>query len=715
MRVTSFLAHTSETGLMQTVEDHLTGTAALSAEFAASFGAKAQGQLLGLAHDIGKYSAEFQRRLLEQGPRVDHSTAGAFECARRGMEWAAFGVAGHHGGLPDGGSHLDAAGQPTLWGRLKSTADGKNPSYTAWPGALPTVPPLPAMGKDGLTDSFFIRMLYSCLVDGDFLDTESFMKGAPPPLGGRDTLPTLLARLEDYISGWWSPKTELNRRRCDILCACLDGGSQKRGLYTLTVPTGGGKTVASLAFALRHAIANGMERIIYVIPYTSIIEQNAAVFRSILGEDNVVEHHSGVSYDPAEGATPAQYRQALAAENFDAPVVVTTAVQFFESLYSNRPSQCRKLHNLANSVLIFDEAQMLPLAHLRPCVAAIAHLVAHCRASAVLCTATQPVLGDLFREFTPTLSPRELCPGTVDLYGHFRRVTFAHGGTLSREMLAERLAGQNQVLCIVNSRKSAEALYRLLPPEHRYHLSTLMYPAHRRAMLSEIRRRLREGLPCRVVSTSLIEAGVDVDFPAVWREEAGLDSILQAAGRCNREGSRIARDSLVTVFRGEDALPPLFRRNIGATAEALSGNADPAHPHTVQRYFLALLDLVGGSLDKSGTLDAFRRGLEGTQMPFRTVAEGFHLIDSATKTIYIPVDDGRELVEQLRSGARSRQLFRALGQYGVSVYEKHYQSLWAAGDLDELEDGSAVLNNLSLYSPETGLSLEADFGKGLFV
>ena len=581
MPVRRCLAHVSEDGSEQSVEAHLEGTAALAAGFAAPFGAGAQGRFVGLAHDIGKYSDAFQRRLLENGKKVDHATAGAVECARLGAEWAAFCVAGHHGGLPDGGSILDDAGCSTLIGRLKRGLSGGIPDYSAWPGGLPPSTPPALWGRDPLTDSFFVRMLYSCLVDGDYLDTEAFLRAAPPPRSGHDPLPVLLERLEGHISGWWPPKTDLNRRRCQILRACLDGGDRPRGLYTLTVPTGGGKTVASLAFALRHAIANGLDRVIYIIPYTSIIEQNAAVFRDILGEGNVVEHHSGVNWDPEDETAPAQYRQTLAAENFDAPVVVTTAVQFFESLYASRPSQCRKLHNCSNSVLIFDEAQMLPLEHLRPCVAAIAQLVSHFRSTAVLCTATQPALEAQFRAFAPALPIQELCPGTSDLYEHFRRVTFARAGRLSRE--------------------------------------------------------------------------------------------------------------------------------------ALSDGADPARPETVRRYFLSLLDLSGPALDRYGVLDAFQRGSDAGRMPFRSVSERFHLIDSPTKTVYIPLDGGVPLTDRLRAGERSRALFRQLGQYGVSLYDQHYQALRSAGDLEELEDGTAVMANLSLYSRETGLSLDADFGKGLFV
>lgn len=529
--------------------------------------------------------------------------------------------------------------------------------------------------------------------------------------GGYDALGVLLDRLTAYTARWSEPKTALNRSRWDILTACRDGASRPRGLYTLTVPTGGGKTVASLAFALGHAVQNGMDRVIYIVPYTSIIEQNAQVFREILGDNNVLEHHAGSLADMDENATPEQRRQALAAENWDAPVVVTTAVRFFEAMYANRSSQCRRLHNLANSVLIFDEAQMLPVGHLRPCVAAIAHLVKDFRSTAVLCTATQPALDMQFRPYG--LAPVELCPGAAAMAGPFRRVTFHFGGEMDLDALVTELSGRDQALCIVNTRKQAAMLFAALPEEGSYHLSTLMCPAHRRAVLAEIRDRLNAGMPCRVVSTSLVEAGVDVDFPAVYREMAGLDSILQAAGRCNREGKRPAGDSVVTVFESGAKAPDLFQANVRSAREALAEGAAPDTPAAVERYFHSLFDLRGEqSMDKCGVLDAFQRGVEGRVMPFRTVAERFHLIDNATKTVYIPWGEGVALTERLLAGERSRTLYRQAGQYGVAVYEQHFKALIPA--LTFLDDDSAVLNEMSLYSQLTGLSLAADWGQGLF-
>lgn len=701
----NYLAHIAEDGRQQTVAEHLRGTAELCAGFASAFGAEELGRLAGLAHDLGKYSDDFQRRLRGSTERVDHATAGMIECCKLGQGSAAFAVAGHHAGLPDGGGQGDGPGEPTFFGRLKK----KLPSCETWKEELRLLEVPPPRFSSQPEEMFFTRMLYSCLVDADYLDTETFMEGRALDRGGGDPVEALENKLQDYISGWFPPKTELNQERCEILRRCqAQGEAQRPGLFTLTVPTGGGKTVASLAFALRHARTHGLRRVIYVIPYTSIIDQTAQTFRKILGGQNVLEHHSGVLYDIEDEARPENARLARVAENWDMPVVVTTAVQFFDSLFACRSSQCRKLHNLAESVIVFDEAQMLPVPYLRPCVYAIAQLVRRYGASAVLCTATQPALDGIFQEFLSDRPAVELCP--VFQPEVFRRVTFRREGKLSWTEAAERISGQKQALCIVNSRKSAQTLYAMLDREGAFHLSTLVYPAHRSTVLAEIRRRLGEGLPCRVVSTSLIEAGVDVDFPAVFREEAGLDSILQAAGRCNREGKRPAGESVVTIFQGETPPPRLFETPIGAGRVALSRYNQPDSPEAIRCYFQELLDLKGPqALDQKNILSMMERKF----LPFRQVSENFHLIDSETKTVYIPLGEGEGLVQRLRSGEYG--LFRELGRYGVSVYPQHFRSLDSAGDLEVLENGAAVLTNLALYDPDTGLSLTADSGKALFI
>lgn len=708
------IAHIADDGRAQTVLAHLQGTAAWAREFARCFGGEGQAELAGLAHDIGKYSTAFQKRLRGEPVQVDHSTAGSVECWKNRQLCAAFAVAGHHTGLPDGGCQTDHADQPTLMGRIKRGERGQLEPCEGWRQEV-TLPQaaFPAfLTRLGPEWVFFTRMLYSCLVDADFLDTEAFMDGRERE-HNEISMQQLWDRLQDHISGWFPPRGELNRQRCRILERCIrEGDTQQPGLFSLTVPTGGGKTVASLAFALSHAQKHGLRRVIYVIPYTSIIEQTAEVFREILGTENVLEHHSNVLYDLRGEADPCTIHLAKATENWDMPVVVTTAVQFFESLYACRSSQCRKLHNIAGSVVIFDEAQMIPVSYLRPCVWAISQLVSHYGVSAILCTATQPALEPIFREFLPQYLIRELCPPDTCQWEVFRRVTFRQSGALTWDELAARLNACEQVLCVVNTRKAAQDIYRRLEGEESFHLSTLMYPAHRKRQLAEIRRRLREGLPCRVVSTSLIEAGVDVDFPVVFRETAGLDSILQAAGRCNREGKRTAEESIVTIFEGEEAAPPLFSTAIGAGRAVMARHEDMASRDAIHDYFSELLDLKGKEAqDKAQILPL----IQSEFFPFRTVAERFHLIDSPTRTVYVPLGEGAEWVERLRSGESSQGLFRRLGQYSVSVYEKHFTALEAAGALEVLENGAAILCDLALYSEETGLSLESDSGKGLFV
>ena len=708
----TYLAHIAGDGRKQTAAEHLNGTAERCALFAAPFGAEELGRLAGLSHDLGKYSMEFQRRLAG-GPKVDHATAGAFACWRMGQPLAAFAAAGHHGGLPDGGTQGDSPDAGTFLGRMKRAERGGLPDCSAWTEeiALPSPAP-PPCGTEPLSQMFFTRMLFSCLTDADFLDTEAFMDGSPRPEHPAP-LDDLWERLQRHISGWFPPQGELNSRRCAVLEQCIRmGKTQPPGLFTLTVPTGGGKTVASLAFALAQARARGLRRIIYVIPYTSIIEQTAQEFRTILGAENVLEHHSNAAYEIDAEATPKTVRLAQAAENWDMPVVVTTAVQFFESLYANRPSQCRKLHNLAGSVILFDEAQLLPLPCLRPCVHAIAQLVQHYGASAVLCTATQPALGPLFAEFLPGRPAVELCPPELCPPEPFRRVCFRQAGRLDWDTLSGQLQQHEQVLCVVNSRKSAQEIFTRLSGEGNFHLSTLMYPAHRRAKLEEIRRRLKEGLPCRVISTSLIEAGVDVDFPAVFREEAGLDSILQAAGRCNREGKRPPEDSIVTIFQGEDPPPRLFETSIGAGKIVLDHCQDVSSRAAIHTYFSTLLDLKGAEAQDAHHILPL---MESEFFPFRTVAERFHLIESPTTTVYLPLEEGAGLVELLRSGQYSRTLYRRLGQYGVSVYPQHLAALEQAGALEHLEDGSVVLRDIGLYTQTTGLTLEPSGGNALFI
>lgn len=713
-------AHIREDKTIQSISDHVTGTAKLAKLFADRFSAGTHAYLCGLLHDIGKYSDSFQRRIYEGGERVDHSSAGAQVLKERFEEIGfllAYCVAGHHGGLPDGGSLIDAPDEPTLNGRLKRKldvferfkADIKFNAHTA-----DMMLPIRPIGNIGFSLSFFIRMLFSCLVDGDRLDTECFMQNGKSRVHF-DTIGGLSFKLDRFLSGFADSGKKINQKRSEILRCCIDNSEGARGLYTLTVPTGGGKTISSMAFALKHAKRHNMDRVIYVIPYNSIIEQNAAVFKHILGDENVLEHHSNFSYDNSKDNID---RHRLAAENWDMPVIVTTTVQFFESLFSNKPSKCRKLHNIANSVVIFDEAQMFPVPYLIPCIRAIADLVYNYRITAVLCSATQPALGDFFPK---ELMIRELCGNTEELTAFFKATQIAYLGETKDQELAGRLNDEKQVLCIVNTRKQAQNLFRLLDAEGAYHLSTFMYPRHRKWVLKRIRRRLLEGLPCRVVSTSLIEAGVDVDFPVVYRAEAGLDSVIQAAGRCNRERMRVSGP--VYVFRPEmeyrKHTPSMLKRPQEIARSIAAQFEDISSLEAISAYFTQLYKSEGGGLDEKNIVRDLECGYEnGLSFPFAKVAEEFNLIENTTYSIIIPANyDARELIGRLKNGERSRELLRRIQQFAVNVYSCNYNVLYGSGSIMPLDENAqlAVLVDRGRYNIKTGLDASADMGVGVFV
>ena len=708
-----FYSHITEEGKFEPVAEHLKNTAVLASKFSESFDTEKQAHLIGLMHDIGKYSIEFQNRLCG-GKKVDHSTAGAYECYLRNQIPAAFCIAGHHAGIPDRGnrSYLD---EGTLMGRLHRAKDNKIPDYSSWKKyvSFPDVKIPFRQIKDPQEFYMYCKMLFSCLVDADYLATESFMNGSERFLGGAYDFNILKKKLDNYVSGWFPPSGELNKCRCAILQSCKDKSSYEKGLFTLTVPTGGGKTVASLAFALNHAYVHGMNRIIYVIPYTSIIEQTADVFRKILGSENVLEHHSNAMNEI--DSDPEFKKDVLiqATENWDAPVVVTTAVQFFESIFSNKPSKSRKLHNISNSVVIFDEAQMLPIPFIRPCIYAISQLLLHFGITAVLCTATQPALDDLFKLYMgeKCFYQKELCPSDMLRNRIFERTKYETTGLLSWEQIAKKMNSSKQALCIVNSRKNAKKLYDLLEGEGKFHLSTLMTPASRRQKLSEIHRLLKEGRECRLVSTSLIEAGVDIDFPFVMRQEAGIDSLLQSGGRCNREGKHSKEESKVLIFRTEEKNPEVFLQNISAARLTMRSFTDFTVPEAIHFYYSELLDLKGEKgQDREKIL-----GLINKQA-FKSISERFHLIDNNTFTVYIPQDQtSSELIDQLKKGVFSRQLFQKLTPYAVNIYEDHLKRLFESGDIAAIKDGIFCLLNTKLYNMDYGLSMEADWGRAEFI
>jgi CRISPR-associated endonuclease/helicase Cas3 len=535
-------------------------------------------------------------------------------------------------------------------------------------------------------------MLFSCLVDADYLDTETFydrIERRPTRRAAPPRLATLKPKLDAHLSevAVRADDTLVNRERAAILAACRNAATSDPGLFTLTVPTGGGKTLASLAFALTHALAQGLDRLIYVIPYTSIIEQNATVFREALGTEAVLEHHSAFIDDP-KTAPEAQDKLRLAMENWDAAVVVTTAVQFFESLFADRPSRCRKLHNIARSVVILDEAQTLPLPLLRPCVAALDELARNYGTSVVLCTATQSALLETDDEGTSFKggfrNVREIAPDPKRLYQTFKRVTVKHPGELDDAALAARLRQHEQVLCIVNTRMHARELYESLAGEEGcHHLSALMCPKHRSQRLSTIRKELAAARRCIVISTSLVEAGVDVDFPVVYRAEAGLDQIAQAAGRCNREGRRSRGE--VFVFRpfGRRVVGEQSRRAAAASA-VFRRHDDPLALDAIQDFFREVYwsESAGSQdgLDRKLILGRLEERKSDLLFPFEAVARDFKLIEDGMLPILIPFDaDARTLLKNLGTTDRVGETARGLQPYVIQVQPGQFAGLRTAG------------------------------------
>lgn len=688
----------------QLLRDHLLHTASLASKLAGSFGAERLAYIAGLAHDIGKYSREFQARLEGRNIQVDHSTPGAFEIERLYGpvgKLLAYVVAGHHCGLPDWGSLVDEA---SLEARLsKQLTD-----YSAFGEEIHLPPPgevsLPALKPvvdASFSAQFLIRFVYSCLVDADFLDTEKAL--SPEKAAGRVndySLKELAEKLDRYIDELCAsaPDTPINQKRAEIVNTCRIKSRQAPGLFTLTVPTGGGKTLSSLSFALQHALTHGKERVIYVIPYTSIIEQNAAVFREILGTENVLEHHSNFSYPHDEQSeTEAEYaggigeKLKLAAENWDLPVIATTNVQFFESLFAARSSKCRKLHNIANSVVIIDEAQMIPTGFLKPCLNAVAELVVNYGTTVVLCTATQPAIGRFLPE---GIKPVEIVDDTSELFEVFKRVQVYNAGSVSDDRLAEKLAGQDQVLCIVNSKKHARLLFERIRGEGVFHLSTRMCPVHRTAILDTIKERLKAGKTCRVVSTQLIEAGVDVDFPVVYRSMAGLDSIAQSAGRCNREG-RLPLGQVYVFWPEKHGLPRgWLSRTASLGSMVLERYADALGPEAVEGYFTSLFELDAAELDRKGILADIREQAQLLRFPLRTIADKFKLIDDNTSTIIIPWDDTcRNILEEAGYSPFPAAYIRRLQRYAVNVYEEEFKELLEYGALEVVAGRFYVLKD----------------------
>lgn len=705
----------------QTLVDHLSSVGELAAQKASVFGGQNLARVEGLLHDLGKYTEAFQKRLEGSPIRVDHATHGAVVAVERYGNLGrllAYAIAGHHAGLANG---RDSGERTCLKDRLRKELPELFPHWQSeidLPQATFPEGFCPVKERAAFQLAFLGRMLFSCLVDADYLDTEAFYLHREKGVEGRDqafpALSALRNRLEQYL-GHFKPDSDVNRIRARILDGVRSKADCDPGLFSLNVPTGGGKTLASLAFALDHAIAHGLRRVIFVIPFTSIVEQNAAVFRAALGdlgESAVLEHHSAFTGEGKSTRDPqSKDKLRLAMENWEAPIVVTTSVQFFESLYANRTSHCRKLHNIAGSVVILDEAQTLPLKLLMPCVAAMDELALNYRTSLVLCTATQPALKKAEGFANGLAKVTELAPEPERLLRQLERVTVRHRGELADDELVTELAGHDQVLCIVNSRRHARSLYLSIAhqPGAR-HLTTLMCAKHRSEALDEIRRRLKEGKPCRLVATSLIEAGVDVDFPAVFRAEAGLDSIAQAAGRCNREGRRPPAVSRVSVFKvaSDWPTPPDVEQFASAARSIFRRYENPLSIEAISDYFRELYWLKGKEQLGGGMLKQVEDSrLEG--IPYENLAKKFRMIDSPMLPVIIPHDQtARKTLRDLQYAEFCGGIARKLQPYLVQLPERACKALRETGAIqpvrpDKFGDQFMELVNDDLYHKRYGL------------
>lgn len=720
---------------------HLAAVGERAACHAQVFGAQQLAQAAGLLHDIGKCSAEFQAYIRGQrGRGVDHSTAGARVAPRQyGPQIGrllAFAIAGHHAGLANGRGHEGAT--TSLSDRLD--ASFRIPAFDDWQQHTGTLPAIdrPMAMRDGphrgFAIAFFVRMLFSSLVDADFLETERFYaqaQGQPVARGNHKQLVELRDRLREFMACKRRTDSPVNRLRTEVLDHVVAQATLEQGLFSLTVPTGGGKTLASLSFALEHAVTHGLRRIVYVIPFMSIIEQTADVFREALAStEDVLEHHASFDWDRASAGNDDEGRDGLAklrraAENWDVPIVVTTAVQFFESLFAARPSRCRKLHNLAGSVVVLDEAQTLPVALLRPCTAALDELARNYRTSVVLCTATQPALRRT-DDFPNGLDGvRELAPEPTRLYATLKRVHVERmPEPIDDSVIVERFAQVPRMLCIVNSRAHARALFEAIAHlPGACHLTTLMCARHRRHVLARLRMDLREGRPARLVATSLIEAGVDIDFPEVWRAEAGLDSVAQAAGRCNREGT--LPEGRTVVFTSASHRPPAaLRQFCSATRSVLRQHDDALGLDAVRTYFRELYWLKGAdALDSAilrqrpyPILNSIAACASSLDFPFADIAEAFRLIDDVMEPVIVPYRqnandrDIDELLSRLAHVDRPGSLARRLQPYVVPVPGAVRSRLLASGAIQPanalLGDRFLKLVNESLYDDVTGLRLD---------
>ncbi len=710
-----FKAHTGPNNTFQTLKEHLENVSELCAGYAIPE-LQDYARLCGLLHDLGKYTRSFQKRINGANIQVEHARYGAQEINGKGkgsyLPMVEYCIAGHHSGLHDGGTKADNSDIASLHGLLKReredcSAYRNEIEFTMPKDSLPSFMKGCKTAEDVIElYAFLTRYLFSCLTDADFIDTERFFSpGAERGVHGsfEKALELLNKRLDSF-----RPTTKLQKARSEIQSQVYRRMRDGADVYFIDMPTGSGKTLCSLKAALETAIREKKKRIIYIIPYVSIIEQTADVFENIFGDVlPVLQHHSNYSFDTeANEDENTADKLKRACENWDADLIVTTNIQFFESMYHYKGSRLRKLHNLADSVIVFDEFHMLPTQYIQPCLRAVGYITKYLHSTALIMSATMPDYSAYLEKYLPGSS----VAGAVEdksLFGAFEKCRYSYVGQKSLEEIAAMAGERGSTLVIVNSRKTAKRLFNLCREDgEAYHLSTYMTPAHRSKVIGEIRSRLDAGADVTVISTSLIEAGVDLDFRTVMRENAGLDNVVQAGGRCNREGKMESGD--VIVFEtgsayGEVAIKANITRSLFEEYGNITGE------DCIKEYYRRLFAWNDELISKNSITEDMMV-LKPDAIPFRSYAESFGLIDNETIGILIPDEENAELmkdIEALRQGNLSVK--RRLQKHCASVRHYEFKTMLEMGIVEQLPGGVWMLSNSAYYDKEfVGLDLERE-------
>ena len=714
------LAHISQDGREQSLAEHLENVSILAEKFALP-AFKQIAKAAGAAHDIGKNAPAFQQRLYGSPEKYEHSACGAIEIEKLGCDRKTavikplleYCIAGHHTGLPDGGSDGQDSDSATLNARLRREQNytGKSDYHGSEDYMKLTLPDITSFmelldlsDKKGFFEkyAFFTRYVFSCLTDADYLDTETF---CCPDIDRKTKCDSekMLSAIENVLSGF-KAETKLQKCRSGLQQAALNGLRYASDISILNMPTGSGKTLCSLRLALElmKRSEGKLKRIIYVIPYTSIIEQTASVFLNIIGEyADIVQHHSNYIYDESDENDTTAQKLKKACENWDAPVIITTSVQFFESLYHYKGSRLRKLHNIAGSVIIFDEIHLIPVEQLQPCLKGVGYITKYLGSKAIFLSATMPNHKKLFEKYIPQCTITELITDKSS-FKSFDKCEYRNIGEQTAENIARKAARYNSSLIVVNSRKSAREFYTAMTG-NKYHLSTFMTPHDRAETIKRIREDLENAKQVCVVSTSLIEAGVDLDFEAVFRQLAGLDSILQAGGRCNREGKRPKGE--VSFFSTQGKLMDDLALRANITQQLAEQYDNITSADCIEQYYDRIFDFKEKAIDKNSIVDHEDFGGSITSIPFRQYAQSLRFIKD--DSISVVIDNCAETFLLLRQASFSgTNAKRKLQSFSVSLKHREFSELLKTGRVYQHDSGLFVLSDPGDYSSETGLMLE---------